>query len=257
LPEGHELIAGTRTEDIHQYYKLSKVSIVANSHCIKLIVHIPLKSADHFTLYKIIILPERISSDKFVQYAIDCPYLVIQVSQHDYIPFTEKDYSKCVTSSITVCPLDSAIVNTQLCKKNLLLNCQQSTMIHRNIWIYHFPTPRQLTLRCPGNEASPARTQVLVNAGMLFNASACHVSTEDLRMYPTLRGSKQAELNRPHIFLLDKVPIISQHESHQIQELTMPKLQALENLRSHLPIPLHSLDVDSLLHMHQTTKITN
>jgi len=44
LPEGFEMIAGTRTKDIHQYYKLSKVSIIANSHCIKLILHIPFKS---------------------------------------------------------------------------------------------------------------------------------------------------------------------------------------------------------------------
>jgi len=87
------------------------VSIVANFHCIKLIIHIPLKSADHsFTLYKIIILPERVSPDKFVQYAIDNPNLAVQVSQHGYIPFTEKDYSKCVTISITVCALDSAIL---------------------------------------------------------------------------------------------------------------------------------------------------
>jgi len=83
LPEGYELIAGTRTEDNHQYYKLSKVFLVANSHSIKLILHIPLKSAGHsFTIYKIIILPERISPDKFVQYAIDYPYLAIQVSLH-------------------------------------------------------------------------------------------------------------------------------------------------------------------------------
>jgi len=249
LPEGYELIAGTRTEDIHQYYKLSKVSIVANSHSIKLILHILLKSVDHsFTLYKIIILPERISPDKFVQYAIDYSYLAIQVSQHGYIPFIEKDYSKCVTSSITVCPLDSAIFNTQrltcaaslffqspnsqqLCKRNLLFNYQQSTMIqHRNIWIYHFSTPRQLTVRCPGNEASPPHTQVLVNAGLIINASACHVSTEDLHIYPTLRGSMQTELNTPPSFLPDKVPIISPHESHQLQELTMPTLQALDNI---------------------------
>jgi len=52
LPEGYELIAGTRTENIHQYYKLSKVSVVPNFHCIKRIVHIPLKSAVHsFTRY--------------------------------------------------------------------------------------------------------------------------------------------------------------------------------------------------------------
>jgi len=51
LSERYELIAGTRTEDIHQYYKLSKVSIFANFHCIKLIIHIPLMSVDHsFTL---------------------------------------------------------------------------------------------------------------------------------------------------------------------------------------------------------------
>ena len=91
FPEGYELIAGTRSEDIHQYYKLSKVSIVANSHSIKLILHIPLKSIDHsLTLYKIIILPERISPDKFVQYAIDYPYLAIQVSQHGYIFHRER-----------------------------------------------------------------------------------------------------------------------------------------------------------------------
>jgi len=74
----------------------------------------------------------------------------------------------------------------KLCKRNFLFNYQQSTLIqHRNVWIYHFPMP-QLTLRSPGNEASPPRTQVLVNAGLLFNSSACHVSTEDLRMYADL-----------------------------------------------------------------------
>jgi len=119
LPEGYELIAGTRTEDIHQYYKLSKVSIVASSHSIKHIFHISLKSVVHsFTLYKTIILPERVFSDKFVQYAIDYSYLAIKLNQHGYIPFTEKDYSKCFTGSITVCPLDSTVFNTKtyLCR---------------------------------------------------------------------------------------------------------------------------------------------
>jgi len=273
LPEGYELIAGTRTENIHQYYKWSKVSIVANSHSIKLILHIPLKSADHsFMLYKIIILPERISPDKFVQHAIDYPYLAIQVSQHGHIPFTEKDYSKCVTSSITVCPMDSVIVNTQrltcaaslffqspnsqlLCKRNLLVNYQQSTMTqHQNIWIYHFPKPWQLTVRCLGNEASLPCTQVLLNAGLLINTVACHVSTEDLRIYPTLRGTMQTELDTPQIFLPDKVPIISRYESQQLHELTMPTLKALDNIQSRLTTPLHSIDIDSLMHMYQSSQ---
>jgi len=273
LPEGYELIAGTRTEDIHQYYKLSKVSIVANSHSLKLVLLTPLKSADHsFTLYKIITLPERISSDKFVQYAVDYPYLAVQVSQPGYIPFTERDYSRCVSSSNTACPLDSAIFNKQsltcaaslffqspnrqhLCKRNLLLNHRQSTMIqHRNVWIYYFPTPRQLTVRCPGNEASPPGTQVLVDAGLLINASACHVSTEDWRIYPTLRGTMQTERDTPHIFTPDKVPIISPHESQLLQEMTIPTLQRLDNLNSRLATSRHTIDIDSLIHVHQSSQ---
>jgi hypothetical protein len=80
---------------------------------------------------------------------------------------------------------------------------------HRNVWVYYFPTPQKLTIRCPGNEASPSHTQILVNAGLLLNAIACRISTEDLQIYPTLRSSMQMELNTPQIFIPDKVPIIS------------------------------------------------
>ena len=58
LPEGYELIVGTDTENIHLYYDLTAVFIVANTHCINLLLHIPLKSAIcHFTLFKVITLP--------------------------------------------------------------------------------------------------------------------------------------------------------------------------------------------------------
>jgi len=34
----------------------------------------------------------------------------------------------------------------------------------------------------------------------------------------------------------------------------MPTLQALDSIQSHLATPLHSIDIDSLLHMHQTSR---
>jgi hypothetical protein len=68
LPGVYELIAGVRSENVHLYYELIKVSVVATSHGIKLILHIHLKSNDQrFTLYKIILLPECVSSGKFIQ----------------------------------------------------------------------------------------------------------------------------------------------------------------------------------------------
>jgi len=64
---------------MHQYYNISKVAVLAISHWIKLILNIPIKAADHhFTLYRIIILSERIYSDRFVQYTIDHPYLSLR-----------------------------------------------------------------------------------------------------------------------------------------------------------------------------------
>jgi len=61
----------------------------------------------------------------------------------------------------------------------------------------------------------------------------------------------QTELDTPHIFLSDKVPIISPHESQQLHEITMPTLQRLDNIQSRLATPLHSIDIDSLMLMHQ------
>jgi len=46
LPEGYELMVGTRTENVHIYYELAKVSLVANAHSIKLIVSVPLKTTN-------------------------------------------------------------------------------------------------------------------------------------------------------------------------------------------------------------------
>ena len=43
LPDGYELIAGTKTEDVHLYFQIARVSMIANAHYMKLIINIPLK----------------------------------------------------------------------------------------------------------------------------------------------------------------------------------------------------------------------
>jgi len=51
LLEGYELIAGTNIENIHLYYDMTAISIVAKTQCINLL-HIPFKPDNrHFTLF--------------------------------------------------------------------------------------------------------------------------------------------------------------------------------------------------------------
>ena len=46
LPEGYELIASTRSDNIYLYYELVLVALIGNSHGIMIIVNVVLKTTD-------------------------------------------------------------------------------------------------------------------------------------------------------------------------------------------------------------------
>jgi hypothetical protein len=82
LPNGYELVAGTNVENIHLYYELTRVSVVANPHHIYLVLNIPLQMVNcHFTIFRIITLPVCVTLDKFVQYSVEFTYFGLQHSQ--------------------------------------------------------------------------------------------------------------------------------------------------------------------------------
>ena len=129
LPENYELIAGARIENVHLYYDLITVAAIGDAHHIKIILNVPLKTANrHFVLYKILALPTRIHNDTFVQYIPEFSFFGIDTVQHNYILFTEVELSHCTQSSITVCPANTAIYSTQLktCELSLFLQTTDS-----------------------------------------------------------------------------------------------------------------------------------
>jgi len=157
LPDGYKLKPDIKTENIHRYYQIAKVTVAATAHCVKLIISVPLETASHhFTLYKITTMPERITSDKFVKYSVEYSYLGIQTSQRDYILFSETDFSKCSKGDIVICPADTTMYSAQrlscvfslyfqtvphyrLHKRELLLHYQTPTpQRHHSLWIYQF-----------------------------------------------------------------------------------------------------------------------
>jgi len=92
LPENHELIAGTKFENIYLYYQLIKVTTVANAHGIKLILEVPLKTeSQSFTLFRIIALPTPRLNDTFALYELEYEYFGLSRSQRDYILMTAAD----------------------------------------------------------------------------------------------------------------------------------------------------------------------
>jgi hypothetical protein len=74
LPHNYELIAWTNVQNLHLYYSLAKV--IANAHCVNIVLSIPLKSANrYFSLFRIMTLPTYVAPDKFVQIQTDYVYL--------------------------------------------------------------------------------------------------------------------------------------------------------------------------------------
>ena len=114
LPQKFQLLGGTHINDIHLYYELIKVSVIANAHCIHLISSVPLQSTDrHYTLFRIINLPIRVTSDKFIQYSVDYTYFGIQHNEQNYLLFIEASFSRCNKGSVITCKADIAVFDSQ------------------------------------------------------------------------------------------------------------------------------------------------
>jgi len=108
LLEGYELVAGTNINNIHLYYELVKVLVLANSHVIYLALNGPLQTANRdFTLFRTITLPVSVTFDKFIQYCVDFEYFGLQHSQQSYLLLSEASFNRCNKGSILSVPLTS------------------------------------------------------------------------------------------------------------------------------------------------------
>jgi len=109
---------------------LAKLLFIAKTHSIILIISVPLKTLNcYFTLYKIVTLPEQISSKKYFQYFINYTYFALQHSKRDYLLLTGADFSHCIRGSITIYPTNTAIYSaqTQTCESSQFFRLLQVT----------------------------------------------------------------------------------------------------------------------------------
>jgi hypothetical protein len=116
-------------------------------------------------------------------------------------------------------------------------------------WVYHFPTPCQLTSRCPQGNTWSIGTQTLEGAGLVENATDCELTTDGLRTIPELNGAARYKVEMPLIFPPMDVPIIEAHELPDIKAALTSGSGELERIRYKAQASQKTLEVDTLMHM--------
>jgi len=222
-------------------------------HDIKLILEIPLKTADqYFTIFIIISLPTLLFNYTFAIYGPDFDYFGFAYSQRDYILLTASDVQKCSTGSITVCPADEAVfdvrsvtcksklrfqiaVKDRPCRRNLILNYEAPTLLwHGDVWFFHFPSRRHLTVRCPRDNTWERHTQMLSGADLIQNVTMCSTTAGEVRTLPELHGTARTNLDTPSVYTPKKLPILTVHEMPDVKMALSTDVNELDQLKNHL-----------------------
>jgi len=272
LQEGYELIAGTHINNVHLYYELTEVSVVANTNCIHLILHVPLQTTErHYTLFRLITLPICVTADKFVRYSVDYTYFGLQHNQQTYLLLTEAGYSRCNKGNVVICKADIAVYDSQTntCESSFFFKaegthplCRRKLLVHQNtpslqrygaIWVYQFAKQQRVTLRCTKADAQLPHTLTLEGTGLLRNLTGCRITSTELHTFPELHGSSDERIEPPMIYLPDNISVLDSHELQQIRDMPLPNLQKLDDIYSRVTAAQHTYDLDAVMHIHQTS----
>jgi hypothetical protein len=265
LPDGYELVAGTKLGNIHLYYDCIQTGIIGDPHHIKIILSVPLKTVNcHFMLYKILALPTWISNSTFIQYLPDFLYFGIDHIQRNYILFTEVEFSYCTHGSIPVCPANKAIYCTWMitCEASLFFQttdslelCHRRLLLHHTTpllqqydtaLIYHFPENQQVDLPCWENGTWISTLKQLKGNG-LYNSSNCLLTADAFQALPQMIGNTETTLDVTQLYVPDRTTIVMNHKLQTLEDAIPSEVGQLDDIRAHLVTPLRELDLDSFL----------
>ena len=202
-------------------------------------------------------MPKRVSEDKFIKYLPEFSYFGLSVSRRDYILLTAADLMQCTTGRITVCPSNTALFDVQSltceaelffqntgnyspCRRRLFYRYKTPLLQrHGSTWVYHFPTQRQVTIRCPSGNSWKVYKEVLSEAGIIHNATECSITSNELRTLPELHGSTYTMLDTPSLYRPEVSPMLAGHEVPQLCNATSDTNPAPQNLSTPIPVPRH------------------
>jgi hypothetical protein len=189
---------------IYNYYSLIKVSVVGSMHSVKLLMFVPIKKAtQQSSIFRIVPVPNKIEKDNYIMYQLDHTHFVLAEDRRDYALLNKAGVMRCtVTNAVTVYPVHTAVydVHTLTCVSSLsfqmhveVTTCQRTIrpnydvpMLERyaDVWVYHFPQPTRVTIRCPKNDGSwETVSEVLQGSGPVTEATMCHFKSTRFILY--------------------------------------------------------------------------
>jgi hypothetical protein len=70
------------------------------------------------------------------------------------------------------------------------------------------------------------------DAGLIFNASKCSVTTGDLRTSPKLHEEIQSTIDATRFFIPDKISVIGDNEISLVKEMTPDEVARFDDVKS-------------------------
>jgi hypothetical protein len=140
-----------------------------------------------------------------------------------------------------------------LCRRSLMVHYTRPTLLrHGEVWVFHFPSQRQVHIRCPRDHEWVTRTQILSGAGLIQNATGCTITTGEIRTLPELHGVAHASLVAPSVYVPDISPVLAKHELPRVEEALASGVNDLDLVEDRLESQQKWLDVDTLVHIQKT-----
>ena len=175
----------------------------------------------------------------------------------------------CTTSSVTICPAKVPLYHSQLLtakgvysfRTRIVTNCAVRTCCDTTRIRLVYITGRSGRTTSRNSAKSPyvalrkmAGPHAPCNSGgsgLIHNASACHIASQEIRTLPVLSKTAELPLDAPQLFLPDRVPAVASHELAKIEAAMSPETSGLDYVKERLVTPRQAFDVDTLLHVHQ------
>jgi len=139
-------------------------------------------------------------------------------------------------------------------QRSLFLNHETPTLRrHKTNWLYHLPESRQITLRCYVNTQWITYTETLYGNGVIANATRCSVSTTQMHTLSELHKTSEATLHTLHLYVPEKISIVTDHETQILEKLSPELIQQLDGVKSRVLASPRILDVDNIVHVHHVS----